>query len=160
MDSLIIGALLSQIHVSNLRIPQKWIYFISVVISVPLVMSIVVFGNSWFDKPLMETIGYSCIALCFACLIHVTLQERNFIAGICNTRFLRFCGKISFGLYVFHWPVLLIFGGKITNWGSFLFPGHLFVTQIVSIVLSIILSFVMSVISFRYFESYFLALKK
>jgi peptidoglycan/LPS O-acetylase OafA/YrhL len=160
MDSLIIGAVLSQIHASDFKIPQTWTNPISVIISVPLVASIIILGNSWFHNPLMETIGYSCIAICFACLIHVTFQKKNFIAGICKMRFLRFCGKISYGLYVFHWPVLLILGKKITNWGAFYFPGDIFAIQIISLSLSIIISFVLSIISFRYFESYFLALKK
>ena len=160
MDSLVIGAILSQIQESDFKIPQAWTNRISVIISVPLVASIIKLGNSWFSNPFMETIGYSCVAICFACLIHTASQNGSIVAAICKMRFLRFCGKISYGLYVFHWPVLLILSKKITNWGTIYFPGEIFAIQIISLLLSIIISFVLSMISFRYFESYFLALKK
>ena len=74
--------------------------------------------------------------------------------------FLIFCGKISYGLYIFHWLVLLFFSIKINNWFAVHLPWNHEVIHYLSLLVCILITFIISLISFRYFESYFLNLKK
>jgi peptidoglycan/LPS O-acetylase OafA/YrhL len=160
MDSLIIGAILCQMHISKVVIHQSRINRLLIVLTFLIFGVEIVLGGIRFNSTFIETIGYSCIAIFFACLIHVTVQSDNFISRIFKLRFLRFCGKISYGLYVFHWPVLLIAGSKLANWGLNRFPDDILITKIIALAISIVISFVLSMTSYRYFESFFLRLKK
>lgn len=93
--------------------------------------------------PLRLMTGYSLAA--FACgLVIVSVQS---IHGW--PRPLVYLGKISYGLYVFHVPALEFVAGYL--------PRH---SQIVHWTVSLLLTIVASVLSYRYFESPFLRLKR
>ena len=57
----------------------------------------------------MFTFGYTSLALFFgaALLLVVTSAEGGVLGRICCSRFLRFFGRYSYGLYVFHHPIVI-----------------------------------------------------
>jgi peptidoglycan/LPS O-acetylase OafA/YrhL len=160
IDSLIIGAMLCQLHISGVKTSRVWVNRMAILISLLVTAGIMMQKVVWVSNPFLGSFGYTCVAISFAALIHIAVQEKSWIAGVFNWRFLRFCGKISYGLYVFHWPLLIIVGRKMAIWSSSHFPGHLFATKFLFLSVSVIFSFVLSILSYRYFESYFLRLKK
>ncbi len=160
VDSLIIGAILSQLHFDKYRIAGRMIYILLLTFSMIILTGILYTGNAKLSSAFMATGGYTCLAVFYVCVVHIAVKGKSIIARLLNIPLLRFCGKISYGLYVFHWPVILILGTRIANWGLVRFPGNRFFVGILSGTISIFITFAISYFSYRYFESYFLNYKK
>ncbi len=105
--------------------------------------------------------GFTLIAVLYAgVLLSVISEQHNLIKKISASSFLRYSGKISFGLYIFHWPVFLS-GFKITK----LILSKLHAEtgansiQLINALLSAIVVYAICTVSFRYYESFFLKWK-
>jgi len=161
LDSFLIGAILYQLHQEGIKIHRGMIN------SCLTLLLAVFFVNSFFLKniafynPFFSTVGYTVSAILYAWLLHRTLHPAG---GLLNRffslNFLRYTGKISYGLYIVHMPVLVfaehrIFQGFTANW-----QGHDVLARWFSICACILLSFLLSTLSYYYYESYFLRLKK
>jgi len=105
-----------------------------------------------FD-PLTVTFGFSLVALASVGLLLLVLDEETWIAGLLRQRTLMGIGRISYGMYVFHGLIVTFLLSKIAWFHRVHLPGLSIV--IVGPALSIALAW----LSFRYFESPFLALK-
>jgi peptidoglycan/LPS O-acetylase OafA/YrhL len=81
------------------------------------------------------------------------------IAAFLRLPFLRFCGKISYGLYILHEPIVQTLGTKMFFWGITRWPGHDNLSMTLSMTVCLLLSFSLAILSFRYFESWFLKYK-
>jgi len=112
--------------------------------------------------PYFAFVGYTTFCAMFGLLLHeiVTTPKTSVINRILSVRPLRFFGKISYGFYIFHWPVYMM-----TYTGFYYFlkeninsPGSS--VKIIAALLSTGLALIISVISFFLFENYFLRLKK
>lgn len=118
-------------------------------------------GHSFRLNAFFVTAGFTAIAVLCACLVFYAGTEiQTPLLKILSSPFIRYSGKISYGLYIFHWPVYL-FGftavhfllGK-AGWS----PGPVTV-QLINACVSLILSYLLSILSFHYLESYFLKWK-
>jgi peptidoglycan/LPS O-acetylase OafA/YrhL len=111
-----------------------------------------------FSFPYLPLVGYTTFAMMFGLLVHeATRGNRNFIVVIFDNPILKFFGKISFGLYIFHWPLYLLWKSSIIEWWQGYSENYAsFVSSLVPTVAAILLS----VVSYHYFESPFLRLKK
>jgi peptidoglycan/LPS O-acetylase OafA/YrhL len=111
-----------------------------------------------FSFPYLALIGYTTFAMIFGLLINeVVTGGTTIITKLFSFSPLRFFGKISYGFYIFHWPVYMLITPWITRLLSPLLNGHAlnFSTSLLATIAAIIISW----LSFRYFESYFLKLK-
>lgn len=63
--------------------------------------------NADWAEPLMQTAGYTAIALCFAALLALTAvaPAGSVLARVLTTSPLRMFGKYSYALYLFHVPI-------------------------------------------------------
>lgn len=111
-----------------------------------------------FGFPYLALAGYTTFAMIFGLLVHETVTGGTpLLTKIFSFAPLRFFGRISYGFYMFHWPVYLL----ISPWLYQLFAPGLggqalqFTVSILATLAAILLSW----LSFRYFESYFLNLK-
>jgi peptidoglycan/LPS O-acetylase OafA/YrhL len=160
IDGICIGCILALLMKINPNFLRKYTTFIV------LLMAAINFGfyflnnQSSFTLPYLAFVGYSTFAVLFGILVYeAAFGESKFIQLIFNTRILKFFGKISYGLYVYHWPIYV-----------FLFP--FFVDLIKSNtavsyrmaetgsgIIVTILAILLSIFSCKYFEKPFLQLK-
>ncbi len=112
--------------------------------------------NSFFIRG-----GIVLVEFAGMCLLLFCIREKTGITKrITNLRVLQQLGKISYGLYIFHWPIFL-FGFTlfhiITLKLNIVIAPH--IIQVLNIIFSSFVSITISKLSYRYFESYFLKLK-
>jgi peptidoglycan/LPS O-acetylase OafA/YrhL len=114
------------------------------------------------EDPLVETIGYTLLACFFGALLAlvITAAGGSIVARIFSSRALRFMGRYSYGLYVFHHPILLVTSRNVFTvsdlpiiWGSQLPAFGIYVA------LAGGLSLAAAVGSWHFYESWFLNLK-
>ncbi len=114
-----------------------------------------------FSLPYFAFIGYPTLTMLFALLVYEAIIERyRIIKLIFTNKIMKFFGRISYGLYMFHWPMYVIgvpFFLKLFK-TSFLLENKL--ALIASSLTITIMSIVVSAFSLRYFERIFLRLKK
>jgi peptidoglycan/LPS O-acetylase OafA/YrhL len=165
MDSLLCGALGAILCRDPTALPtlRKWSPRIFVVMIVAFAGCALAFllrpdSRLYFT----ETLGFSLLALGFASLVvHAAVSDDSTVAvqRVFRNRVLTEFGRYSYGIYVFHVPVLMICDALIYMWlpvslaqnvsFSIAYVGFLITT-----------SFVIAKISYEYFERRFLALKR
>jgi len=108
-------------------------------------------------SPFSATVGYTAFAFLFASILYtVVINPGSMASRILKNSFLRFTGKISYGIYVFHVPVIIIARSKIS---PILQEWHLPENLLLGII-SILITYAISIGSYYYYESYFLTRKK
>ena len=65
-------------------------------------------GGASHQSALISTAGYTFIALFFGCIVYYAQQDHGWVRQACDRRVLRFFGRYSYGLYIYH-GVLLLF---------------------------------------------------
>ncbi len=157
MDAFLIGGCLFLSQKAN---NVKYFVRLSVVSVIIIAAGIFLTGNAAISNPFISTAGYTLIALAFAGLIYkASNNSSKLISAIFNYKWLTFTGKISYGLYIFHWLVLSTLEIRLErqlakSWYLNYEPAHL-----LSLFVCLVISFIISVISYFYFELYFLKRK-
>lgn len=151
MDELAIGALLSVWELEG-KLAGKARTFITCffLVLIPTIVLWVKFTGQAMN--IIQVIKYNLLSSTCFCLVGyvVSLKQGAGLNKILSSRFFSFSGKISYGLYVYH-P--LIFSLII----NYLPPGTSIILLLVACFAA---TYFVSYISFRFFESKFIALKK
>jgi len=161
IDGICIGSMLAILQFMRSPFIKK--YFTGLVLLLAALNFIFYFINKQYEftYPYLAIVGYTTFAMLFAIVVHEVIQGENKVFNfLLNIKPLRFFGKISYGLYVFHWPVYLILYGWVeeqTEAMTNLSGNSLMI--VVSILLTLI-GVLISIFSFYTFESYFLKKKK
>lgn len=125
-----------------------------------IILGIYFTGNAKGTNPFLSTIGFTLIAIAFAGLIYTASNNSSrLISVFFNYRWLKFTGKISYGLYIFHWIILIALEPRLEQ---LLIKFIYFNNQTahwLSLFICLVISYIISVISYFYFESYFLKQK-
>ena len=111
--------------------------------------------------PYFAFVGYTTFCAMFGLLLHeiVITKSSSLVNRIFSIRPLRFFGKISYGFYIFHWPVYMMsvsFFYDLLDKAVHLSESN---TRTGASILSTGLALMISIISYYGFESYFLRLK-
>ncbi len=161
IDGICIGSLLAILRFMKSEFVKK--YFTLLVLLLAGLNFLFYFINRQFGftYPYLAIVGYTTFALLFALLVHEAINgENKFINFLLTLSPLRFFGKISYGLYVFHWPVYLILYGWMED--KVKSATHISGNTL-AIMVSVLLTLtgiLISILSFYFFESYFLKKKK
>lgn len=108
--------------------------------------------------PYLALAGYTTFAMMFGLLVNEAVTGgTKLINRIFSFSLLRFFGKISYGFYMFHWPVYLLISPWLYKVCSKLLSGHPLNFSVS--VLATMIAIVISWLSYRYYERYFLKLK-
>ncbi|MEO8960410.1 MAG: acyltransferase [Ginsengibacter sp.] len=158
MDAFIAGGTLFLIHKKILKPFPSYIVIIAVLLLVPGI-------SLWETHPaystFIPTIGLTCIAIFYALTIHVSVQKKyRWLTAVLNWPWLILVGRISYGLYIFHWIVLRFLNVSVSNYINHYFSTGKLLSDYLSLFFCLAISFIVSVLSFNYFESYFLKLKR
>ena len=161
MDGFLLGSLLCQIHQARITISAKLIkYGMAILLLIFATVAFLTKNTTPFN-PFYSTIGYTLVAVFFTGLLHLVSQPAtNALDIFFNHNFLRHCGRISYCLYLIHFPFLYVAYSRTLALAPAWWPSHLFLYRTTAICSALLLSFLLSTLSFRYFESRFLRLKK
>jgi peptidoglycan/LPS O-acetylase OafA/YrhL len=159
LDTLMIGLLLYLLFQSNYISSKSNNIIRSIAWSaiIILISGIIFYGSTKISSPFLLTLGFTLIAMMYGFLTYSTILKRNaLLNNITSNLFLRVTGKISYGMYIIHWPIFLagfsILHKLNINIGE---SGILLLNAAICIPVTYGLSY----ISFKYFESYFLSKK-
>jgi peptidoglycan/LPS O-acetylase OafA/YrhL len=160
LDSILAGAAIFQLQLLKLELPHNALLYAMGSLGVLIAAGCIFEKNVSGTNTFFQTVGYTLVALFFACLLYLAVQP----SGKSFTRwlqwpFLCYCGKISYGLYLLHYPILFLLDFRIYHLIIAHFPAQPEIALISSATICIALSFLASSLSYRYFESYFLGLK-
>jgi peptidoglycan/LPS O-acetylase OafA/YrhL len=156
-DSLICGAILALLvrGPGGRQLPVHWVLPVSAVAIVALFVRT---GSSLHDAPLISSVGYSVIAIFSACLVYCAWLGEHWIARIANHKVLRFFGRYSYGLYIYHGFLIVLFLPLVIPFRNVLHSAWL--GGIAFMVCALGTTIVLAVLSYHFFEAPLLRLKK
>jgi peptidoglycan/LPS O-acetylase OafA/YrhL len=161
LDPILAGAAIFQLQLLHIRIPARLPAYMMTVLGILITAGCILEKNVSGTNIFFQTVGFTLVALFFACLLYLTTQPSGQNLGRwLQWPFLRYCGRISYGLYLLHYPILFLLDFKIYHRIIAHWPDHPEIAFFSSTTICIALSFLASTISYRYFESYFLRLKR
>jgi peptidoglycan/LPS O-acetylase OafA/YrhL len=106
MDSLLMGALLAALLYRFRYLVNSWSKALFLLSGIAIVAGLLLTRNPDYSNPFFVTAGYTLLAVFFAAVIAIVIEEKNnLLKRSLNNRPLIFLGKYSYGLYVFHFPV-------------------------------------------------------
>jgi peptidoglycan/LPS O-acetylase OafA/YrhL len=123
-----------------------------------IALSILV-GKFDFTNPIVCTFGFSIVGVMFAALVAVSLNPVSWASGFFSSSILRFFGRYSYGLYVYHYSIDGFLVPILRPWLA-VHLGSKAVAVIGTAAVSTCISILVAVLSYHLFEVYFLKLKK
>lgn len=106
-------------------------------------------------------VGYTFLGMTFAGLLGVSLvsDARSSLLGrSLSAGWLRYIGKISYGIYLLHYPLFLLWGRLIASQNFF--PSNTVVRNLIAFAGQMLLAILAASVSWRFFERPILQLKK
>ena len=166
IDGLAIGSIIAILFRSNLIQNKTFIkYFTNLLLlyifcftACVLLYPDIISANSNFNV----RIGYTLYDLYFGAILFVSFTNNsigNIIVKILSNRFLLFTGKISYGLYLYSWPIGILLGPVLLNF----FTSNLGYSSFVSFLYSssmFTIYYIVSIVSYTFFEKKILYYKK
>ncbi len=119
------------------------------------------FLNDEKKFPYLAFIGYTTFAIVFGILVYeAVIGKTNLINKILGNGVLKLLGKVSYGFYIFHWPLYLYLAPYLNSFfeRNGFSPDN--IVHMLSSVCATVAAFLVSLISYKYYESYFLKLKE
>jgi len=161
IDGICIGCLLAIMLRLNPEFLKKYTYIIVLVLAALNFLMYFLNRKATARLPYLAFVGYTTFAVMFGFLVYEAILEKSKIIQLFfSNNILKFFGRISYGLYVLHWPLYLIFFSPIQK---FLIANASLTTSMSMIIaaLAVTISAVLvSFLSYTYFEIRFLKLKK
>ena len=158
-DGLCMGSLIAIWKFSNTgNLAKKFLFFLLTVVSIHGCLFILS-RTLFIGLPHFILLGYTGIAAIFGLIVlSATSKTLNIGKSILENKVLRYFGKISYGLYVFHWPVFILL--RFSFQQTLLKNGmSLTMAQLTIAVATLISATLISVLSYNVFERRILTLK-
>jgi peptidoglycan/LPS O-acetylase OafA/YrhL len=143
LDSLLIGAMFAYAY-RHYQVPSKILNSVATLSFLGLVYIKYVLDKS----PFIFEMGWTIIALLAGFIILSVVEGVFFVQKVFTWRPLTIIGKVSYGLYLWHMPIFLLFGRHVTS-GS----------RPLRLLIGIILASVVTSLSWFFIEKPFLNLK-
>lgn len=113
----------------------------------------------WSINHSLNSYGYSIIAIACTSLIAMALRPNSITAKAMRANTLRFLGKYSYGIYVYHQLVFIFVTWLFENWLKYhIHSKSIYHLTLMALVVPITIP--LAVLSFRFYEQPFLKLKR
>ncbi|HTC73979.1 MAG TPA: acyltransferase [Edaphobacter sp.] len=161
VDNLLFGCCLCALLRTTLR--QQVLHFapriFALCVMVLTVAAIPNHGLDWKTSIFIPTFGFSLIGISCAALIAMSLEPGSRTKQFFSHPILRFFGKYSYGLYVFHYPLGCLLNQPVRNY----IDAH-FHRKVLGVIAGAIVVFIATtlaaLLSYHFYEAPFLKLKK
>ena len=158
-DAFLVGALL-YLTLQHAKLPAA---FKAILYAAPLIViaHILFYQSARHYAPYWKFAGFTALAFSFALLVYsaLTCAKTSVWSRFLTFKPLLLTGKLSYGLYIFHWPMLLLVNDRLYQlYGHVTANGSL--ARGLSLLSTFGLSFCLSYLSYRYYEIYFLRKKR
>jgi peptidoglycan/LPS O-acetylase OafA/YrhL len=159
VDGICIGCMLALLHKTHFHFLRK--NTAAIVISLAVLNFAFYFLSRFGDFPYLAFVGYTTFAAMFGLLIHeAVIGDSIIINTIFKQPVLKFFGTISYGLYVFHWPIYMMTEKSLNNFffQDINLSGE--ISRLATSLVATMLAFIISVLSYYIYEMRFLKLKE
>lgn len=159
LDGLIIGAItFFLLHCRPAK--NSSILILAAISLIGLITGIAITQTASHLSVFMGTLGYTAVAFIFAGVVYLVITKPgSYIDRFFKNGFLLQTGKISYGLYIVHIPIWETLVNKLNRY----FRDHYNINSDVAMLFTqlfcIVLSYGLALLSFYYFERYFLQKK-
>ena len=158
VDGICIGCIIALLHNINFDFLRR--NTAAILIGLAILNFGFYFLNRRGDYPYLAFVGYTTFAAMFGLLIHEGVTGDSKIVNVLfNLRFLKFFGIISYGLYVFHWPIYAMMQPGLNSFFLQNLNASEKISQLGTSLLATTLAIGISVISYYTYEMRFLKLK-
>ena len=159
IDGILIGSMLAIVYYINQGLLRK--YFTALILLLAAFNFTVYFLKKNQDFPVWAIAGYTTFSAIFAILVYESIKKENKIINVIFTNsILSFLGKYSYGFYIFHWPVYLIFSKYVYPWIINHTGFSNYSSKLIASILATLAGLLISICSYYGFERHFLKLKK
>lgn len=160
IDGICTGSLLALILYLKLKVKIKHFIIIGSIILSLNFLFYILYARYMLSLIYFSCIGYTSFSLLFSIIIYLLLNKNSyFINIVLENRMIKLIGKVSFGLYIIHYPVYILMGYRLQEWARPSgMPNHLI--QAITSVITTIIGIILSIFSYYCFEIHFLRLKK
>ncbi len=150
-DSLAIGALMAFLELENIFCPKNSKNFLMMILGFLISLFLVYAFIDEGLNDLKQNLRYLLFSLVYFAAIGylLSVKDGHLVNKFLRTSFLNYTGKISYGLYVYH-PLVFLLCANFLDSGIML----------LDFIIGLIASYLIAGLSYRYFESKFLILKK
>jgi len=158
LDGICIGSLIAIWRLSSYDQTKKTVLRMGLI---TLALQIILFAVSkrLVTFPHFAFTGYTFIAVSFGTIVFFAVEKRNFLSKIVlENAVIRFIGRISYGLFVFHWPIFAMFKIYLLKNlvdSGFNYQSGYFAMSLLALATTVFLS----ILSYYFFEKKILALK-
>lgn len=164
MDALAWGALIAAYVRSPRYNPEKLLRRAGPILIGVAATLLVAFclGGLHYDSPVSFTIGYTLVAIIFTQLLVVALHssKASWTRVVLGSRFLRFFGKYSYAIYLFHLPLRAAIRDSFFGERQFrAWPGFALGWQLLFYVVATLAAVPLALLSWHLLEKRFLKLK-
>lgn len=104
-----------------------------------------------WNIPHFNILGYTSISIIFAFITLKCLHNHSALYKIFNNKILSFFGRISYGLYLYHFPILLLSNIYLSRMG-FQLSKITIINNLLFSLTTVALAIILSYFSFKYFE--------
>ena len=165
LDGLGAGALLALlVRYEQVRIPDL-IYRSKIILLLSAIgLAVVIFstGPSAYWNPvnyftqLKNLVLYSFLGVFFASIVSLAIFNGGLLARFLQNKGLMFIGKISYGIYLYHFPIFILMPKLAQYFGVEIFAEKSWVADLIKLALT----FIIAIISWNLIELPFLSLKE
>jgi peptidoglycan/LPS O-acetylase OafA/YrhL len=166
MDGLLFGALLAILgweKDSWLARTWKRLRPAALVLTSLVIVALFVLTHGFNDYDgRVIVVGYASLALFFASVVSIAVDGAltPFFGSLFTSRPLRACGRVSYGMYLLHWPLVVFSVPILEKWQGTASPAMGVLLGLGVLLAGIGVTYAIAEVSFRFVETPFLRLKE